>query len=107
MIRTLLVAALLAAPLPALAQMGAEPQGPTGGAAEEVTVAPAEVRGQVNTERQATTGDPNRRVCRKSSSIGSRIASAKVCKSAREWENQRQASKSELDRTQRQTGTNF
>lgn len=107
MIRALLVTALLAAPLSVLAQTG------TGGPSEATANAgtsyePARATGDSsNGDRSATTGDPNRRICRKTTATGSRIATARVCKTAREWEAQRLAAKDELDRHQRSDGTNF
>jgi hypothetical protein len=68
--------------------------------------APAPATTQVATKRDAATGDPNRRVCRAQAATGSRLGSAKICKTAREWDEQRIAAKAELERHQRNDGSN-
>jgi len=102
MVRVLLAsAALLFSASAASAQMnGTQPEGTP-------TVAPANVVGapeNVRNARQSTTGDPNRRVCRTQGATGTRLATSKICKTAREWEEQRVASKQELDRMQTNRG---
>ena len=100
MMRALLAsAALLAAAAPAAGQ--------TNAAVEETpTVAPATVTAtpEKRNGRQSTTGDPNRQICRTQGATGSRLGGTKVCKTAREWEEQRMASKDELDRMQTRRG---
>ncbi len=105
MIRALVLLAALAAPIPVLAQVA------TGGPSESTAnanpaVYSAPTTGARTTGGSAQTGDPNRRICRKSAPTGTRIANGKVCKSAREWDEQRQAAKAELERHQRPDGTN-
>jgi hypothetical protein len=101
MVRMLLVSAAL---LLGASATSAQTSGAQG---ETPTVAPANVVGapeNARNYRQSTTGDPNRRVCRTQVATGSRLAGSKVCKTAREWEEQRVTSKAELDRMQTQRG---
>jgi hypothetical protein len=96
----------------ALSAVTAQAQVGTGSAGESAAVAPAaptQVAAAGAAKRgahQSTTGDPNKQICRKHTATGSRIASAKICKTAREWDEQREAAKAELDRHQRSDGTN-
>ena len=55
--------------------------------------------------RQSTTGNPNRMICRWQGASGTRTAQARVCKTAREWEEQRVGAKDELEKHQRPPAT--
>jgi len=55
------------------------------------------------TDRQrdnAKTGDPNRVICRRESTIGTRLGSTRRCMTAAEWAAQRQESRMQLERGQ-------
>ena len=73
--------------VPAAAQTSAE------------TPAPA-----AETKRDAATGKADRVICRTQGATGSRLGGAKICKTAREWEAQRQGAKQETERQQRPYG---
>ena len=45
-------------------------------------------------------GDPNRRICRAVVSTGSRLGKAKICKTAREWEEQSAEDRRALEKMQ-------
>ena len=49
---------------------------------------------------KALTGDPNRRICKNLTATGSRLAQAKICKTAREWAEQQHEHKDQLERFQ-------
>jgi hypothetical protein len=107
MTRIFILAAAAALTLsgPAFAQgdTAATGSAPSGDAV--VAMAPAQAGAErASNARQSTTGDPNRRVCRTQTATGSRLGGMKVCKTAREWEEQRVASKQELDRMQTNRG---
>lgn len=86
--------------------LGAQTDGPTAAAAPVAAPAATVQTADRRNERNTATGDLNRRVCRSQGATGSRLAGAKICKTAREWEEQRVAAKEELDRHQRPDGTN-
>ena len=76
--------------------------------AEVVRVSPPPAKFAANTEppplsngRQSTTGDPNRIICRIEGASGTRTATARICKTAREWEEQRMGARDGLERSQR------
>ena len=55
----------------------------------------------VEAPRGATLGDPNRRICKDLHATGSRLAKAKVCKTAREWADQQVTHQENAERLQR------
>ena len=87
----LLGAALLAAPLAAVAQ-GSDP---------EAAASP----GRAADAPKAKGLDPNRRVCKGIAATGSRLDKVKVCKTAREWDEQKRVDRAELNRMQTQLPT--
>lgn len=100
--RALLVATL-AGLLPAAPAAFAQIDGATAPAAAPAT---APVQTAKTGKRDGRMGDPNRQVCRTQAATGSRLGAKKICKTAREWEEQRLGAKDELDRHQRPDGTN-
>jgi len=62
-----------------------------------VTRAPAAAE---SAPKGVTVGDPDRQVCKTLKSTGSRLAKAKVCKTAREWAEQQHEHQKELDKLQ-------
>lgn len=100
----LAAASVLAAAAPALAQTAAAQPAPATPVAPVTVTTQPEMAGN---SRQSTTGDPERRICRSQVATGSRLGATKICKTARQWEEQRAAAKAELDRSQRPGGTNF
>lgn len=51
-------------------------------------------------ERKKANTDPNRMVCEKQEVLGSRLATKRVCKTAAEWETQRQLDRQQIDKSQ-------
>ena len=49
--------------------------------------------------------DPNRIVCQKEDSIGSRLAAKKICLTQKEWDMRQAAHRDEAERVQRDTAT--
>jgi invasion protein IalB len=49
------------------------------------------------------TKDPNRIICEREEEIGSRLGGKKICKTAQQWEQSRQQSRSDVDDLQRYT----
>ena len=49
--------------------------------------------------------DPNRIVCQKEDSIGSRLAAKKICLTQKEWDLRQAADRDEAERVQRDTAT--
>jgi hypothetical protein len=47
--------------------------------------------------------DPNRIICEREEEIGSRLGGKKICKTAQQWEQSRQQSRSDVDDMQRFT----
>jgi hypothetical protein len=47
--------------------------------------------------------DPNRIICEREEEIGSRLGGKKICKTAQQWEQSRQQSRSDVDDLQRYT----
>jgi hypothetical protein len=80
-------AAMFAAPLAVSAQETA--QAPTTGSQASPAASPA------------NRLDPNRRVCKGIIATGSRLGKSKICKTAREWELQRQEQRQSLNRMQK------
>lgn len=105
MLRVLVAAAFFAL---SVTTVQAQSGGVEGGAAtpQPTQEASAQPTQEASNNRQSTTGDPDRRICRTQTATGSRLGGKKVCKSAREWEAQRAGSKAELDRLQRPPATN-
>lgn len=54
---------------------------------------------------KANEKDPNRIVCQKEDSIGSRLAAKKICLTQKEWDLRRDADRDEAERVQRDTAT--
>jgi hypothetical protein len=52
-------------------------------------------------DQAQTKGDPNRRVCKQMVPTGTRLAKGRVCKKAREWQQQRDDDKGTLNRMQK------
>jgi|tagenome__1003787_1003787.scaffolds.fasta_scaffold20986375_3 hypothetical protein len=50
----------------------------------------------------ATAKDPNRIICERQEEIGSRLGGKKVCKTAAQWDEERQQERDALDKFQRQ-----
>lgn len=50
------------------------------------------------------SADPNRRICERTEETGSRLGGRTVCKTAREWEEQRREHRNELERAQKNVG---
>ena len=55
---------------------------------------------RAETPVDASTGDPNRRICKASTATGTRLAKAKICKTAREWAEKQYEHKQQLERVQ-------
>lgn len=51
----------------------------------------------------AKPADPNRKICQKEEVTGSRLGAVKVCLTATEWADRRQAHREETERSQRNT----
>lgn len=51
-------------------------------------------------ERKKANADPNRMICEKQEVLGSRLQSKRVCKTAAEWETQRQIDRQQIDKSQ-------
>lgn len=49
--------------------------------------------------------DPNRIVCKKEETIGSRLGAKKICLSAKEWEDRAKADRDQTESIQRLSGT--
>lgn len=48
----------------------------------------------------ATTGDPNRKICKTGTTTGTRLARARICKTAREWAEKQHEHKRQLEQFQ-------
>jgi hypothetical protein len=82
-------AAAAAAPISVAGQTPA----PTETAVQATRAAPA--------QPQAKGLDPDRRVCKGTTPTGSRLAKTKICKTAREWELQKQEDRQAINRMQK------
>jgi hypothetical protein len=51
-------------------------------------------------ERKKANADPNRMICEKQEVLGSRLQAKRVCKTAAEWEIQRQLDRQQIDKSQ-------
>ena len=51
-------------------------------------------------ERKKPNSDPNRIICEKQEVLGSRLQAKRVCKTAAEWETQRQIDRQQIDKSQ-------
>ena len=51
-------------------------------------------------ERKKANADPNRMICEKQEVLGSRLQAKRVCKTAAEWETQRQLDRQQIDKSQ-------
>ena len=72
-----------------------------------IVAAPAAVSAQAvrSVERAEPTaaagiGDPNRKICKALGPTGTRLAKARICKTAREWSEQQYEHKHQLERIQ-------
>lgn len=50
------------------------------------------------------TQDPNRKICEKVETIGSRISSTRVCMTAEQWAEQRRDHRADVERAQKNVG---
>jgi invasion protein IalB len=62
---------------------------------------PADPAAPASTAQKAR--DPNRIICERQEEIGSRLGGTKICKTAQQWEQSRQQSRSDVDDLQRYT----
>ena len=54
---------------------------------------------------QNTKSEVNRIVCKKQEEIGSRLGAKKVCLTVKQWQDQADASREDIERIQQNTGT--
>jgi invasion protein IalB len=68
--------------------------------------APAAAQTNVQPQQAASAAskdkDPNRIICERQEEIGSRLGGKKVCKTAAQWDEERQQEREALDKFQRQ-----
>lgn len=55
-------------------------------------------------DTSGSKADPNRIVCERYEETGSRLGSRRVCKTAREWEEQRSGQRADVEKAQRNAG---
>jgi invasion protein IalB len=68
-----------------------------------ITVQPASAQTQASNQPAAKDKDPNRIICQKIEETGSRVASKKVCMTARQWEEKRRADREYLEDAQQRS----
>ena len=69
--------------------------------AQDAAPASTEPAPAADTAPQANDQDGGRRICKSITATGSRLGKTRICKTAREWELQRQEERRSLDRAQR------
>lgn len=58
----------------------------------------------IESSRASTRSDPNRMICEREDTTGTRLGARKVCLSAAQWQEKRREHREELERAQKNVG---